>query len=287
MASACELQRVVLQKEGQPVIKVRFPILTLTLVATAVTVASESLAASLSSPLTWSVTAAEGDPDFAKYSGGHALWNLLGTKDKWIFDGGPGTFAEGLGPAGRDALLTGTIVNKDDLLGPMYEVHVEFELLESFDEYTPATGEPKLELYEEAYDPAFVADTGSMGESGGPGNMADIDPRAWRYYRLIGGAFNGGLFSGSYLTIVGDTVDYYLLTPRPADFSMELQVGLGASGKNLDMGMATWFYSQHTLGTQTGDKIRGDINVNLPEPGTMLLMGLGLASLGVMRRRRG
>jgi hypothetical protein len=41
-----------------------------------------------------------------------------------------------------------------------------------------------------------------------------------------------------------------------------------------------------SVGTGNSDKPQGDDNVVVPEPGTLALIGAGLVTLGIVRRRR-
>ncbi len=221
--------------------------------------------------LSWTATVAKQDENYAPFGGGHALWRLdpASSNRSWPWET-VGFFQEGLG-GGRDARLTGNIVNP--ATGDTYSTDVKFELLENYEEYvTNGTGNPKLELYT----PAYVS--GFTGQSGGPGATANIDPTEWRYYQLETGTVTQ-LTGGNHV---------YTLTPRPDDFEFEAQVGLGASGKNLAIGMSAWFDWTRTgnIGPSIPTSGFGDINIDLPEPGESLLIGSAAFFLGMLYWRR-
>ena len=205
-----------------------------------------------SDSLSWSVTYAESS--IYNSSGGHAFWNLEandGVNERWRFVNGAGRFDEGLqvDADGRHATLTGEIrkfnLNTNTFFGDTYSVDISFELLKDYDELRAIGGKPKKELHSSAY-----------AINGGPVNVT-----TWRFYRMDNDADNR-------VTNISGGGDYYDLTHAPTSFFHEAQIGIGANNKNVNMGMSTWYISEHydAAGNLLGSR-QGDINVNLtPEP---------------------
>ncbi|HBP16992.1 MAG TPA: hypothetical protein DEA08_04235, partial [Planctomycetes bacterium] len=155
-------------------------------------------------------------------SGGHAFWlpDLPGGP-KYVFKGTPRLNDQ----ANGDLLLEATIVSAASA-SKQWEVTLWL---------TPsATPGPKLELHSQHYAPQ------------GP-----IDPATWSFYVLdeARSGFKGkGAFSGKQLTLIH----------RPTDKRYGFQLGLGANGKNLKLGISGWLGYR---GSFSAD--RGDLNVDL------------------------
>lgn len=200
--------------------------------------------------------AAEKDPVYGQYSGGHALW-LPGIGTDFVFkSGNPGIFTEKMDGT---ATLTGTVVSKSDS-GKKFDVSVDFSLRTDM----PPAGSPKKELKPIAYI-----------ENGGP-----IDASTWHYYEMWGGTLLG------LMDYAGAEIDFDRTGPA-------FQVGVGANGKNLNLGGSGWFtwtvLSQPTLGSSLQTTGQGDWNVDfqpVPEPSTYLLLGSGLIGIVAWQRRR-
>ena len=217
----------------------------------------------------WIATKADKDATHGKYSGGHAFWLPKFGSDyrKFVFEG-DGRFTEF---DDGTATMTGTIVSTGDD-GLRFTVDLTFSNLKSFTNLGAGQG-PKLELKEDAYtEPVF--DTIDNDD------VFNIDPTTWRYYELDTGGTLTGLSDMLGVTL---TLDH-----KPADKSLLFQVGEGANGKNLGMGLSGWF-SYSSSNTSLIASGGGDINVDLtpvPEPSTLALMGLGLGAVVLRRRRR-
>lgn len=175
------------------------------------------------------------DAEVAQYQGNHAFY-LPGISHDFVFEPGA-RFVER--PDGT-AELTGTLTSPSQ---PGWRFRAEVRLdgrIDPGDAGHPPAGAPKLELV-----PA------SFVEHGGP-----IDTRAWRYYTGTAGRLDGlDALAGAVVNV--------------ARYGPPLQVGLGASGKNHEFGLAGWL--DVTLGAQptTGIALpgilqRGDMNLDLP-----------------------
>ena len=208
-------------------------------------------------------------------NGGHAFWNLLdegeGNEIWWFTPEGSGVFDEGPDPTGV-AKLTGRIQRRvgGSYVGDVYEVDINFAVLENYTEALADGHNPKLELSSSAYVAPF-----------GTGTGASIDPRTWRYYHLTDGT----------VTNVSGAGDFFVLAQAPTSLNFVTQVGVGANNKNLNMGLATWFTSKHfnAAGDELGFQDQGDININLtrmvPLPAAAWAGLPVLAGLGALKRR--
>ncbi|MEL6361556.1 MAG: hypothetical protein AAFR21_10750 [Pseudomonadota bacterium] len=163
------------------------------------------------------------------------------------------------------ATLTGEIVSHvDDQFRAT--VDLKFRLREG-----PGTGGLKKELKSSAY-----------VNKGGP-----IDPSSWSYFDLVSGKIVGE-----------DELDgvSFDLKQRPHNSVFPAQVGLGANGKNGNLGLAVWFYLTandecvaqlcHVFGSKT---YYGDFNLDLvetPLPAGALLFLTGLTGFSFARRAR-
>lgn len=199
----------------------------------------------------WDVVEAQKSAE-SKYSGGHAFWlPEMVSGGKFVFNSDAlfNEYDDG------SASFTGSIVaaNNADL---KWDFDIWFESAEE------GWGGPKKELKDYAY-----------VENGGT-----IDTNTWSYYDFS---------STKTSTLSADMGTYAGQTLELSDFTnggFPMQIGYGASGKNLEMGFSTWFKYE---GSQNNSlKRHADINVNLiarelpdtqsvPEP-TMGMLTLGL-----------
>jgi len=255
----------------------------------AILMVAATIPASATQVQSWFVTAAEGD-EFGQFGDGHAFfmpenWGDPGIPGgpKYLFEGA-GTLDEYLDDSGNriNAHLYGNIVDENDS-NNRWAVSVWFDAV------GPGSGSPKKELMSSAYT-----------ENGGP-----VDTSTWEYYALRSDAGQGEPVSQ--LIGLNNNLDIILdLFQEPDDGSLPFQIGEGANGKNVKMGMSGWFtylqadnspFSQplmNLVGFVGEDPFngRGDINVNLvrkpviPEPATMGAIGLGLAGSALVKRRR-
>ncbi len=133
-----------------------------------------------------------------------------------------------------DLVISGTATDADN----------EFIVTMTLSGYEATSDDPKLELKQSAY-----------VENGGI-----IDPSTWEYFTSLTGTMVGtsGDFAGTTLTFD---------RRGPA-----AQIGVGANGKNQNLGISSWFYAQidSTTGVlpegfQIGQQLHGDINIDLPE----------------------
>ncbi|OZH55599.1 hypothetical protein AFK68_03550 [Hydrocoleum sp. CS-953] len=124
-----------------------------------------------------------------------------------------------------------------------------------------------------------------------------VDINDWSYYTIDS--------SKSLLTEIGEwygnnnSTDTFFLTDMSE--TNKGQMGLGASGKNINEGFSHWFWLEDT---KTGQRFDGDINIDLvaleegggilsegesiPEPATMSLLSLGLlgTGMGALKRKK-
>jgi hypothetical protein len=209
---------------------------------------------------TWQASVADHDGN-AQFAGGHAFWfaNALvpGGGRQYIFANDSGRLLEvdSNGDGQCDELrLTGRIASKTSA------AHA-FDVTVVFAPTAPGVESPKKELRDMAY-----------VENGG-----SIDTSSWSYFSIdqtrtslvgVGSATLGQSFS---------------LFTRPTDGSIPFQLGMGANGKNTNMGLSGWFGFDMDNRTYAGD-INIDLSV-IPVPGAVALGMLGLAALGGRRFR--
>lgn len=197
----------------------------------------------------------------SKYGGGHAFWlPEMVNGGKFVFDSDAvlNEYDDGT------AHFFGSIVAANNA-DKQWDFDIWFE---STDE---GWGGPKKELHGSAY-----------VENGGT-----IDTDTWAYYDFS--STKASVLTADSGTYAGQSLDL-------ADYTngrFPMQIGLGASGKNLDMGFSTWFSYE---GDQNSTR-HADINVNLvsrevsstsvPEPSMGLIaLGLvGVAAKGMKRKR--
>ncbi len=197
----------------------------------------------------------------SKHGGGHAFWlPEMVSGGKFVFDSDAvlNEYNDGT------AHFFGSIVAANDA-DKQWDFDIWFE---STDE---GSGGPKKELKNSAYI-----------ENGGT-----IDTDTWAYYD----------FSSTKASVLtADSGDYAGQSLDLSDYTngkYPMQIGLGASGKNLDMGFSTWFSYD---GSQDSTR-HADINVNLvarevsatpvPEPsmGLVALGLVGVAAKGIKRKK--
>ncbi len=239
----------------------------------AVLTAGAALSASaFAAPVSYFASSAVSD---ALHSGGsdHSLWmpffeSLPGTPLNGNANGSDFGFSpDGLFTINDEgaAILSGRIVSQVD---PAYV----FDVLISFVGLAgPGPSGPKKELKASSYI-----------ENGGP-----IDTSTWSHFRLTEGTIVGsGSASGLSFSV----------TERPLDGVYPGQFGVGANGKNGNLGFSVWFFTTVNAGctnslcasiARLGPRA-GDVNIDLvetPLPAGILLFGTGLAAFAARRRR--
>ncbi|MEM9706319.1 MAG: VPLPA-CTERM sorting domain-containing protein [Pseudomonadota bacterium] len=198
-------------------------------------------------------------------SGAHSLWlpflKNTGGGQEYSFDP-PGIFS--LDTSTGDASLTGRAASRNMSFNGGFDVDLDLQL----GSVHPMKG-PKLELPKKDY-----------VDRGGP-----IDPSTWSFFDLDSGMLTGfGEFAG-----LNFDVEFH---------KYPLQLGKGASGKNLDDGLAVWITvttkadCTNSLCSQFNNPnkvLKGDINVDItpvPVPAAALLFGTALAGFAGLRRQR-
>lgn len=175
--------------------------------------------------------------EFSLFGGGHSIW-LPGIAVDFDFEIDDANFVESddncpANVTGGCAHLTGTVRSHADP-DLAFVVDVTFE----GHTFVAPPGSPKKQLVSGAYT-----------ENGGP-----IDTNEWRYYSGMTGTLTGiDLLEGAVLE---------LQSSGPA-----FQIGLGASGKNLDFGGSSWFSwtvtSQPIFHDDLPTGNQGDFNLDL------------------------
>lgn len=196
----------------------------------------------------YSVTSAFTD-SYAKYGGGHTIASFLG--NTYITTSDEDLWWEEYDDG--SVRFYGDVYQKNNLSnGWTIDIYLD-------DLPGPGTGGPKLELKDEAY-----------VDGGGP-----VDPETWSFYAFESTEFKGfGDYVGRTLTIEDKTNGKY-----------PVQVGYGANGKNVNLGMSTWFNVY-----ENGDLVDGhaDFNVDLevvPTPATGLAW-LFTSAAAIARKRK-
>lgn len=207
-------------------------------------------------------------PTFNSWMGlGTSDFNIIGGTFEWDPSGGIGSIAK----------LRGTIVSQNDS-GKKFDVFFDYAYRGLG---AAGTGGPKCELGGGCGGAAYV-------------NAGVVPADDWHYFDFLPNA-NIAEFVGLD-DLAGLTMS---ATERPnPPGTMPFQFGICAGNKNCQLGASMWFGYEILTNTQNvrdkngailqiGASGYGDINIEIPEPGTLALFGLGLAGLGLARRRQG
>lgn len=226
----------------------------------------------IAAPVMYNATSATSDSLHAGNSD-HSLWmpmfeSLAGTALNGNSNGSDFDFV----PDGKFSIATDGSATLSGTVRSQVDSDFSFDVLLSFVGLAgPGSGGPKKELKSSAY----VA-------NGGP-----IDHSTWSYFRLVDGTISG---AGSASGLSFDVLE------RPSSGAYPGQFGVGANGKNGDLGFSVWFYTvvnNDCVNSLCATLARrgpqaGDVNIDLSEvplPAGMLLFATGLAGLATRRRR--
>ena len=205
------------------------------------------------SPINYKIFSAEKD-QYAKYSGGHSFWMPSLSRNLRFEDGATGYGTLVIDDMTGVAKIFGEIRSKSNTSKGF---NVDITLTDM--ELIPVDG-GKRELKSVGSGTVYTNLGGTL-----------VDTSTWIGFNTVEGTLTG---IGTY-----DGLDYSVSRRGPT-----AQFGIGASGKNVDLGFSTWLDFDRTKGTMGPSYIYGDINVGAspaPEPGTLALVGVGLLGIGL------
>lgn len=203
-------------------------------------------------PVVYSATAALND-SYGQFGSGHAI--IIAGLANLIFEPGAASL---------------TVDNNQwNLKGVASRDNVKFNVNLIYSDimnYTTASLLDPMVPKKELKDSAYI-------ENGGP-----INPNSWIFAGSVSGTLTG--ISGS---------DYAGLILDIAKAGPAAQFGVGANGKNIQLGLSNWLTATVRPGSPSygfHGAYNGDVNINaVPEPASILLLGLGSLASAFRKRR--